>query len=43
MILQKEWVLVFVPYLAIFVVSSLMLVYFTRPRIREYFKGPGNS
>lgn len=37
MAIQGEWVLVLVPYSVLFALSLLVLIYFTRPRIKGYF------
>ncbi len=37
MALQNEWLLVWLPYAVLLIFSAGVLVYFTRPKIKEYF------
>ncbi|MDP2922481.1 MAG: hypothetical protein Q8O30_02010 [Candidatus Omnitrophota bacterium] len=38
MVFQNQWLLVWVPYSVLLVLSTVVLVYFTRPKIKEYFR-----
>jgi hypothetical protein len=37
MVFQKEWVLIFMPYLVLFILSAAVLIYFTKSEIKVYF------
>jgi hypothetical protein len=37
MAFQKEWILVFLPYLTLLFLSAVVLLYLLRPKIKEYF------